>query len=96
MERMRWLRWISHVDSAKRFQQLGVDGFLGTAHFCGPDTVEVQGKRLCFKKAVIATGARQQLNIPGLKKLVILLMKPSFHQRNGPDVCRDWRRIHWL
>jgi len=29
-----------------------VDVFLGTAHFCGPDTVEVQGKRLCFKKAV--------------------------------------------
>lgn len=68
MERMRRLRaGISPHDSAKRFQQLGVDVFLGKAHFCGADTVEVQGKRLRFKKAVIATGARATPpSIPGL------------------------------
>ncbi len=58
MERMRRLRArISHHDSARRFQDLGVDVFLGRARFTGPDTVEVDGKTLRFKKAVIATGA---------------------------------------
>jgi len=60
MERMRRLRArISHHDSARRFQnELGVDVFLGQARFTGPDAVEVGGKTLRFKKAVIATGAR--------------------------------------
>ncbi|MFW6127429.1 MAG: FAD-dependent oxidoreductase, partial [Thermodesulfobacteriota bacterium] len=59
MERMRRLRaGISHHDSAQRFQELGVDVFLGTARFLGPDTVEVGEKTLRFKKAVIATGGR--------------------------------------
>jgi pyruvate/2-oxoglutarate dehydrogenase complex dihydrolipoamide dehydrogenase (E3) component len=59
MERLRRLRaQISHHDSAKRFQELGVDVFLGDGHFTGPDTIEVGGKTLHFKKAVIASGAR--------------------------------------
>jgi len=60
MERMRRLRaQISQHDSARRFQhELGVDVFLGDARFSGADSVEVAGKTLRFKKAVIATGAR--------------------------------------
>jgi pyruvate/2-oxoglutarate dehydrogenase complex dihydrolipoamide dehydrogenase (E3) component len=59
MERMRRLRAkISHHDSARRFQDLGVDVFLGEGHFASTDTVEVNGKKLRFKKAVIATGSR--------------------------------------
>ena len=59
MERMRRLRAkISHHDSAERFRELGVDVFLGEGRFSSPDTVEVDGKILKFKKAVIATGAR--------------------------------------
>ena len=59
MERMRRLRArISDHDSAKRFKGLGVDVFLGEGRFSGPDTVEVGGKTLRFKKAVIATGTR--------------------------------------
>ena len=38
--------------------ELGVQVFLGQAVFTGPDTVEVDGTTLRFKKAVIATGAR--------------------------------------
>ncbi len=58
MQRMRSLRArISAHDSAQRFKSLGVDVFLGNAGFTGPDTVEVAGKTLRFKKAVIATGA---------------------------------------
>ena len=60
MERLRRIRArISHHDSARRFRdELGVDVFLGTARFASPDTVEVGGRTLRFKRAVIATGAR--------------------------------------
>jgi pyruvate/2-oxoglutarate dehydrogenase complex dihydrolipoamide dehydrogenase (E3) component len=59
MERMRRLRArISRHDSARRFQQLGVDVYLGEGRFTGPGTVEVEGRTLHFKRAVIATGAR--------------------------------------
>jgi pyruvate/2-oxoglutarate dehydrogenase complex dihydrolipoamide dehydrogenase (E3) component len=59
MERMRRLRAsIAPNDSARRFSGLGIDLFLGDAHFSDGHTVEVAGERLRFKKAVIATGAR--------------------------------------
>jgi len=59
MARMRRLRaGISHHDSAERFQKLGVDVFLGSGRFASNNTVEVDGKILKFKKAVIATGAK--------------------------------------
>ena len=59
MERMRRLRaHISRHDSAQRFRDLGVDVFLGEGQFSGSDTIQVDGKTLNFKKAVIATGAR--------------------------------------
>jgi len=60
MERLRRIRAeISRHDSARRYRdELGVDVFIGEAKFSGPDTVEVGGQHLRFKKAVIATGAR--------------------------------------
>jgi pyruvate/2-oxoglutarate dehydrogenase complex dihydrolipoamide dehydrogenase (E3) component len=59
MERVRALRaGISKHDSAKRFRDLGIDVFLGQAKFLDGKTVEVSGKKLRFKSAVIATGGR--------------------------------------
>ena len=59
MARMRRLRAsISHHDSAKRFQNLGIDVFLGEAHFTSNNAIAVEDKILSYKKAVIATGAR--------------------------------------
>jgi pyruvate/2-oxoglutarate dehydrogenase complex dihydrolipoamide dehydrogenase (E3) component len=59
MERVRALRaGISKHDSAKRFRDLGVDVFLGQGKFLDRETVEVSGKKLRFKRAVIATGGR--------------------------------------
>ncbi|HEX3129571.1 MAG TPA: mercuric reductase [Thermoanaerobaculia bacterium] len=59
MARMRRLRaGISVHDSAERFRGLGVDVFLGDGRFTGPDTIEVGGKTLRFRRAVIATGGR--------------------------------------
>jgi pyruvate/2-oxoglutarate dehydrogenase complex dihydrolipoamide dehydrogenase (E3) component/uncharacterized membrane protein YdjX (TVP38/TMEM64 family) len=70
MARMRRLRArISQHDSAERFRKLGVDVYIGHGRFAGPSTVEIDGKRLEFHRAVIATGARAaELPIPGLKE----------------------------
>ena len=68
MERMRRLRAaLSPNDSAARYRGLGVDVFFGAARFTGPDAVEVGGRVLRFRRAVIATGARAvRPDIPGL------------------------------
>jgi pyruvate/2-oxoglutarate dehydrogenase complex dihydrolipoamide dehydrogenase (E3) component len=80
MERMRRLRaGISPHDSARRFQGLGVDVFLGEGRFTGPDTLEVAGKTLRFTRAVIATGARAaKLPIPGLAEAGYLTNETVF------------------
>jgi pyruvate/2-oxoglutarate dehydrogenase complex dihydrolipoamide dehydrogenase (E3) component len=68
MDRMRRLRAeLAANDSAMRFRSLGVDVFLGSARFTGPDSVEVAGATLRFARATIATGARATAPpIPGL------------------------------
>lgn len=59
MERLRRLRaQISPNDSAERFRKLGIDVFFGQASFVDSSTVDVNGTRLKFKRAVIASGAR--------------------------------------
>lgn len=87
MERMRRLRaHISHHDSAHRFQQqLGVDVFLGEGRFTGAHTVEVGGKTLRFKRAVIATGARAvHPSIPGLAEAGFLTNETVFSLTERP------------
>jgi pyruvate/2-oxoglutarate dehydrogenase complex dihydrolipoamide dehydrogenase (E3) component len=70
MERMRRLRAeIALNDGVARLTTLGVDVYLGEGRFTSPTTVEVDGRRLEFAKAVIATGARAEaLPIPGLEE----------------------------
>ncbi len=76
---------ISPHDSAERFAKLGVDVFLGAARFAGPDTVEVAGQTLRFKRAVIATGARaQQPPIPGLAEAGYLTNETVFNLTQCP------------
>jgi pyruvate/2-oxoglutarate dehydrogenase complex dihydrolipoamide dehydrogenase (E3) component len=59
MERMRRLRArISPNDSAARFRDLGIDVYFGQGRFIDSSTVEVDGTKLNFARAVIATGAR--------------------------------------
>jgi pyruvate/2-oxoglutarate dehydrogenase complex dihydrolipoamide dehydrogenase (E3) component len=80
MERMRRLRAsISPHDSVQRFQQLGVDVFIGNGRFTGPGQVEVDGQTLEFSKGVIATGARAgEPPIPGLKEAGYLTNETVF------------------
>lgn len=86
MERMRRLRArISPNDSAARYRGLGVDVFLGEARFTGRDTVEAAGKRLRFRKAVIATGARAAAPpIPGLAEAGYLTNETVFRLTRLP------------
>ena len=68
MQRMRRIRArISRVDSIERLSVAGVDVFFGEARFIATDSLTVDGARLRFKKAMIATGARPDTpSIPGL------------------------------
>lgn len=70
MERMRKLRAaISQHDSVERFTKLGVDVFIGHGRFVGPDAIEIDGKKLQFTRAVIASGARPiEPRVPGLSE----------------------------
>ncbi|MDA0832961.1 MAG: mercuric reductase [Planctomycetota bacterium] len=80
MQRMRRLRaQISPNDSAQRFRDLGVDVYFGQARFVDSNTIDVEGTRLPFKRAVIATGARAAAPpIPGLDSIDSLTNETLF------------------
>jgi len=80
MERMRRLRaGIAPHDGAERFTRLGVDVFLGEGRFTGRATLEVDGRRLTFTRAVVATGARATAPpIPGLEDVGYLTNETVF------------------
>jgi pyruvate/2-oxoglutarate dehydrogenase complex dihydrolipoamide dehydrogenase (E3) component len=87
MQRMRRLRaQISHHDSAQRFASLGVDVFLGSAKFTGPQSLEVGGQRLEFKRCVIATGARAaKADIQGIDQVGYLTNETLFSLTELPQ-----------
>ncbi len=80
MQRMRRIRArISRLDSAARLAAEGIDVFFGTARFTSDDTVDVDGTRIRFKKAMIATGSRAVLpRIPGLAEAGYLTNETVF------------------
>lgn len=87
MERMRALRaGISAHDAASRFRDtLGVDVFFGSAQFLGSDALEVNGRRLNFKRAAICTGARAAVpDIPGMAEAGCLTNETVFELTELP------------
>lgn len=59
MERVRRIRSMSSAgDAVQVVADAGVDVYLGQTNFIKPDTVTVDGRKLRFNKAVIATGTR--------------------------------------
>lgn len=80
MERMRRLRaGIAHHDAAQRFQNLGVDVFIGRGAFTEHNRVKVADKVLDYKRAVVCTGARAaELPIPGLSDVDYLTNENVF------------------
>ncbi len=90
MARMRALRAdLSKLDSAARFQSLGVDVFHGSARFTGRNSVEVDGATLRFARATIATGARAAAPpIPGLAEAGYLTNETVFSLTELPQRLR--------
>jgi pyruvate/2-oxoglutarate dehydrogenase complex dihydrolipoamide dehydrogenase (E3) component len=87
MQRMRRLRaQIAREDSAHRFRdELGVDVYFGEARFVDRESVEVAGRRLRFRKAVIATGARAAAPpIEGLAEAGYLTNETAFDLTERP------------
>jgi pyruvate/2-oxoglutarate dehydrogenase complex dihydrolipoamide dehydrogenase (E3) component len=86
MERVRRIRSrISRVDSASRLSAEGIDLYFGSAHFVGPDAVEVGGVRMRFNKAMIATGSHSVLpTVPGLAQAGYLTNENVFELTQLP------------
>jgi pyruvate/2-oxoglutarate dehydrogenase complex dihydrolipoamide dehydrogenase (E3) component len=87
MDRIRRIRAIiSRADSAARLTNMGIDLFFGSARFTGPDSVEVAGVCLRFKKAMIATGSRSKpVDIPGLPECGYLHAADAFRLKTLPQ-----------
>ena len=86
MERMRRIRaGISPHDSADRFHRIGIDVFFGEGQFVDSKTIAVNGQKLRFKKAVIASGARAtRPSIPGLAEAGYLTNETVFSLTECP------------
>jgi pyruvate/2-oxoglutarate dehydrogenase complex dihydrolipoamide dehydrogenase (E3) component len=71
--------------SAHELAAAGIDVFFGDAHFAGPDSVELSGETLRFKKALIAAGARPLIPaIPGLAEAGYLTNETVFELTEAP------------
>jgi pyruvate/2-oxoglutarate dehydrogenase complex dihydrolipoamide dehydrogenase (E3) component len=86
-ERMRRVRAaIAPHDGAERFRGLGVDVFLGDARFASRNAVDVDGQRLSFWRAVIATGTRPVVpDVPGLAEAGYLTNETVFGLDRPPE-----------
>lgn len=86
LERMRRLRAeISENDSVARLTRLGVDVYFGQAAFTGPNRVDVDGRTLTFRRAILATGARPAVpEIPGLSETGFLTNETVFSKTDWP------------
>src|SRR3546814_2043104 len=69
MERVLRLRArLSRATSPRMLRGAGIDLFFGPAVFKSPDHLDLDGVRLGFDKALVATGAEPDvLDIPGLR-----------------------------
>jgi len=86
MRRMRERRAdISPHDSAARLRSAGVDVYFGDGRFTSASTLEVGGRTLRFKRAVIATGGRPAIPpIPGLTAVPYLTNETIFGLNERP------------
>jgi pyruvate/2-oxoglutarate dehydrogenase complex dihydrolipoamide dehydrogenase (E3) component len=86
MRRMRERRAdISPHDSASRVRAAGVDVYFGDARFTSPSTLDVDGRTLRFRRAVIATGGRPAVpQIPGLSAVPYLTNETLFSLTERP------------
>jgi pyruvate/2-oxoglutarate dehydrogenase complex dihydrolipoamide dehydrogenase (E3) component len=86
MTRMRRVRAeLSRNDSAERFRGLGVDVFFGEGRFAATERIEVDGRSLRFRRAVVATGSRPEIpTIAGLPETGYLTNETVFSLSEQP------------
>lgn len=86
MARMQRVRdRILCVDSPSRLREEGIALHIGRARFLGGDSVDVDGLRLTFKKALIATGSRPLVpDIEGLAAAGFLTNESVFELKALP------------
>ncbi|MEO5590381.1 MAG: mercuric reductase [Gemmatimonadaceae bacterium] len=86
MRRLQSIRAsMSAVDSAARYRDMGVDVFLGHAQFSARDAIDVEGQRLTFRRAVVATGTRPAIpEIAGLAETGYLTNETIFSLTEVP------------
>jgi pyruvate/2-oxoglutarate dehydrogenase complex dihydrolipoamide dehydrogenase (E3) component len=77
---------IAPIDSAERFEKLGVRVLRTVARFVAPDTVEAGGERIRARRFVIASGSRPTAPpIPGLEGVPYLTNETVFASRQRPQ-----------
>lgn len=86
MTRVREMRAFSgSLDAVSVAAGAGIDVFLGDARFVGPDAVEVNGRRLRFEKALIASGSGPSVpDVPGLSAADYLTNETVFELTTLP------------
>jgi len=86
MDRLRQNRAeVARDDSAAHFADRGVHVLFGQATFTGPDSLELDGRPVRFKRAVIATGARPLLPpIAGVEEVGALTSDTLFELESAP------------
>lgn len=86
MKRVRELRAsLAAPDSAWRCRELGIDVFLGAGRFVSPSEAEVDGRRLRFHSALVATGSRPEVpEVAGLADAGYLTAESVFSLQQLP------------
>ncbi len=73
-------------ENDKHFEKKGVKVFHGLAKFIGPDSIEVEGKKITGKKFIIATGSRPRLpEIKGIENIDVYTNENIFNIHKKPD-----------
>jgi pyruvate/2-oxoglutarate dehydrogenase complex dihydrolipoamide dehydrogenase (E3) component len=76
---------IAPNDSAARFRGMGVEVVEASAHFLGPDAVEAGGRRLGFRRCVVAAGSAAIVpDLPGLDGVPWLTNETIFDLEEPP------------
>lgn len=76
---------IAPTDSAERFRGMGVDVVHASAHFIAPDAIEAGGRRMTFRRCVIAAGSQAIVpNIAGLGPVPWLTNETIFELEDPP------------
>jgi pyruvate/2-oxoglutarate dehydrogenase complex dihydrolipoamide dehydrogenase (E3) component len=77
---------IAPTDSEARFRGMGVEVIRASAHFTAPDEVEAGGRRLTFRRCVIAAGSSAVVpDIPGLGPVPWLTNETLFALEEKPE-----------